>query len=293
MPTTHWKGMISFGLVTIPVMLYPAQNKQATISFHQIDKHDNERIQYQRINSRTGKKVPWEDIIRGYEFDKDTIVPVPDEVLKKVAGEKAKTIDIEAFVNQDDIDMLTLENVYYLVPEKNGMKGYVILREALASTGKAGIAKVIISTKEYLSAVMVKDNALVLCLLRYDKEMRKLADVDLPEKDMKKYKVTSKEIDIAKQLIKSMTNSKWRPEKYKDEYQEAIHQWVEETARHLPHHAKKKSAGKMKPTANFIDLLKKSLVSTKAKGKRKTAAEKQPKIIRHKHRHVSASKAIH
>ena len=153
MPRSNWKGVISFGLVTIPIILYPSQNKQANISFHQIDKRDNARIKYQRINANTGKVVDWKNITRGYEYDKETTVPVPDDVLKKVAGDKEREINIDNFIDKKDLDFLTLENVYYLAPDKNGTKGYVILRDALAETNKVGIAKVIISTKEYLSAL--------------------------------------------------------------------------------------------------------------------------------------------
>lgn len=291
MPRSNWKGVISFGLVTIPIVLYPSENKKAHISFHQIDKRDNARIKYQRINSETGKEVEWKDITRGYEYDKETTIPVPDEVLKKVGGVEARDIDIQNFVAKESIDMLTLENVYYLVPDKNGQKGYVILRDALADTNKAGIAKVIISTKEYLAAVMAHENALVLCLLKYDDEVHKLSEYDLPEENLKKYKVTNKEIEVAKKLIASMT-TKWKPEKYKDEYQSILHEWAEETVKNIPHKRKEKSIrtpanGK----ANLIDLLKRSLAAT-GNGKSK-AKSKKPKIIKRKGKHATHCRALH
>ena len=277
MPRSNWKGVISFGLVTIPIVLYPAQNKSADISFHLIDKRDNARIKYQRVNANTGKVVPWTDIIRGYEYDKETTIPVPDEVLKKVAGDRA--IDIETFIDKKDLDILSVENVYYVVPDNKGEKGYVILRDALAEMNKIGIAKVIISTKEYIAALVPHDKALILCLLRYDNEVRKLSEFDLPTKDEKRYKINKKEMEIAKQLIKSMA-TKWNPKKYEDEYQLAIHQWVEEAVKNLPHAAAKKRAKTATNVVNFVDLLKKSLASSgKSKSKPKSKAKA---VVSHK-----------
>jgi DNA end-binding protein Ku len=290
MPRSNWKGYISFGLVSIPIALYPTEDKAADISFHQIDKRNNARIKYQRLNSVTGKLVEWSDIIKGYEYDKETMIPVPQEVLTKVAGDNARTIAIENFINKKDLDTLTIERSYYLVPEKKGLKGYVILREALESSGKIGIAKVIISTKDYLAAVMpYADKALVLYLLKYDNEMRKLSELEIPTKDIASYKVNKKEIDIAKKLIDSMT-SKWKPQDYVDEYQEAVHQWVEETANKKPHRGAMKARAKNQTNVvDFVDLLKKSLAtkgrSTKSKsnGKKTSTQKAIPKPAKAKH----------
>jgi len=282
MPRSNWKGVISFGLVTIPIILYPSKNVQADISFHQIDKRDNSRIQYQRINSNTGKKVEWNDIARGYALDKETMIPVPDEVLKYIAGDKARSIDIDTFIDKKDLDLFTIDNFYYLVPDKNGQKGYVILRNCLAETNKVGIAKVVISTKEYLSALIPYGDALILCLLKYDAEMRKSEDFDLPNKNISAYKISAKEMDIAKKLIKSMS-SKWHPDKYVDEYQKLIHQWVEETVKHLPHKKTGKTVKKLTHAVNLVDLLKKSLAaSSKQNNRRILVPYKNHKLSRHK-----------
>lgn len=285
MPKSNWKGVISFGLVTIPVILHPASNKQADISFHLIDKKDNARIKYQRVNSNTGKIVPWENIIRGYEVDEETIIPVPDNILQKIAGDKTRTINIDAFVDKKDVDFLTLENVYYLVPDKNGQKGYVILREALKDTNKAGVAKVVISTREYLSVLIPHQDALMLCLLKYDSEVRKPSEFELPDKELSAYKATSKEITIAKQLIKSMS-SKWKPEKFVDSYQQSIHEWVEETIHHLPHKKSKKLVKKPGKNVNFIDLLKKSLATSSKKPEKKMSGAAIHKSRKHSYKHV-------
>lgn len=262
MPRSNWKGVISFGLVSIPIFLFPSENKEADISFHQIDKRDNARIKYQRVNSNTGKIVPWEQITRGYEYDKETTIPVPDDVLNKVAGENARTVDIKTFVDKKELNILTIDRNYYAVPNKGGDKGYVILRDALRQANKIGIAKVIISTKEYLAAVVPYENALVISLLKYDNEVKKLSEFDFPAKELKAYKVNKKEIEMAKKLIHSMS-SKWHPEKYKDEYQKALHTWVEQSANKLPHTITKHRAHARSNVVNFVDLLRKSLSTNK------------------------------
>lgn len=278
MPRSNWKGNISFGLVSIPIILYTVENKKADISFHQIDKRDNSRIKYQRINVNTGKNVPWEDITRGYEYDKETTIPVPDKVLKKVAGEHSRTIDIQNFIEKNQLNIFSIERNYYILPDEKGkgVKGYVILRDALEDLHKIGIAKVIISTKEYLCALIPSDNMIMLSLLKYDNEIRKASEFSLPAKELSHYKITNKEIDMAKQLIKTMS-SKWHPDKYIDEYQVAIHEWVNETVNHLPH--KKTKSQKHTPSniINFADLLKRSLDKNKRNNHKKNFAHERRK----------------
>jgi DNA end-binding protein Ku len=273
MPRSNWKGYISFGLVSIPISLYPTENKSADISFHQIDKKNNARIKYQRVNSITNKVVPWEDIIKGYELDKETTIPVPDEILKNLAGPSGRTIDIDTFIDQKDLDLLLIEKAYYIEPGKKGEKGYVILREALKDSKKIGIGKVIISTKEYLAAISVySSKVLVLYLLRYDKELRKTEDLEIPTKEISQYKVNKKEVDIAKRLIDSMS-SKWKPESYVDEYQKVLHEWVEEVANNAPHQSLKKN--KNPKTTNIVDFV--SLLQKSIKAKSKTSKPKSKK----------------
>lgn len=259
MPRANWKGVISFGLVNIPIMLINSEDTSERVSFHQIDKRDKARIKYARINAETGKEVPWENIIKGYQYDKETILPVNENELQYVAGESARTIAIDNFVNQDNINFINVSKTYYLVPDKKGEKGYAILREALKETKKIGISKVIISTKEYISAIAYYNGALVLYLLRYPSEIKSLENFDIPDEDLKKVKATTKEVDIAKQLIKSMS-SKWNPKKYKDEYAEIVHEWAERKIRNKPiKKSKSKDDKKQSNVVDFVDLLKKSL----------------------------------
>lgn len=272
MPRPIWKGYITFGLVNIPVVLYSAEMK-AEIQFHMIDVRDHSRIRYERINETTGKPVAWENIAKGYKYNSEYIV-VTDEELKKIAGENSKTINIESFVKTDSIDSIYYEKPYYLVPDKRGEKGYVILREILKNSKKAGIAKIIIHTKEYLAVLSVNANALIVNLLRYNSELRPAADFDIPKMNIKSYKITTKEIEIAKQLVQSMT-TKWDPKQYVDEYQIALEKWISEKIKtQEPHTIMKKRAQttlKRSEMINFVELLKKSLQDKKfaSKGKQK------------------------
>jgi len=280
MPRSNWKGMISFGLVSIPISLINSENTTEKVAFHQIDKRNNARIKYQRINAETGREVDWENIGKGYVYSKDIILPVEEDELKKVAGSNSRTIAIEGFVKQENIKFIQIYKTYYLIPDKKGEKGYVILREALKKAGVFGIAKVIISTKEYLSAIGCYKNALVLYLLRYQENIRPLSDFDIPSEDLKKYKVNEKEINTALLLVKSMLE-KWKPNQYKDEFQAYVHKWAQNKIKHkgpVIMTQRGESAKPLRKKADFIDLLKKSMQQKK---KEKT------------HIHPYAKKKIH
>ncbi len=270
-----WKGYISFGLVNIPVVLYSGERK-FDIQFKMLDSRDQERIRYVRINEHTGEEVPWEDVAKGYEYNDHNYIMLSEADFKEIAGEHSKTINIEAFIHKDELDCMDFDKPYYLVPDKKGDKGYVILREILRSTKKIGIAKVLIHTREYLAALMPYENALVLNLLHYHAEIKKPSEFDLPEGSLKSYKITPKELDVAKQLVSSMT-TKWNPDDYKDEYRDALKKWVEEKIHHArPKKSKAKKTEKVKSSnvINFVDLLKKSLAEkskNKKHSKRKNA----------------------
>lgn len=171
MPRSNWKGSISFGLVNIPIVLFNSVDPSGGVSFKQINKKTGAKIKYKRVDSETEKEVPWDEIGKGYEYSKDVILPVGEDELKKVAGENARTIAIEEFVDKKNVDFIHVLHTYYLIPDKKGEKGYVILREALKSSNKVGIAKVIMSTKEYLAAVSTFEDSLILYLLHYDDDI--------------------------------------------------------------------------------------------------------------------------
>lgn len=226
MPQAIWKGNISFGLVSVPVVLRSAEKRSEEIKFNLLDRRDQSRIRYERINDQTGEAVPWSEIVKAYEYDEnDYVILTPDD-FKKAAVEASQTIDIETFVDEADIDPMYYERPYFLVPGKKGEKGYVLLREALKRTGKIGIAKVVIRTRQYLAALLSRGDALVLDVLRFSHELRSPDDLDLPAEEPTRYKITAREIQLAQQLIDSM-GGEWEPEQYKDEYYEALRKWID------------------------------------------------------------------
>src|SRR5258705_3749647 len=220
MPRGLWKGAISFGLVNVPVELFSAQKRSAEIDLTMLDKRDLAPVGYQRVNKSTGKEVPWEDIVKGYEYEDDKYVVLSEEDFRRANPDAAKTVAIVAFVDVEDIAPLYFETPYYLAPGKRGEKAYALLRDAMAKAGRAGIPTVVIRTKQYLAALVAEDDALVLNTLRYHKELKSAEDLEIPEK-LKGVKVSSKELDMALRLIEDMADE-WQPSKCHDTYHEDL-----------------------------------------------------------------------
>src|SRR4029079_8781897 len=219
------KGHISVGLVNLPVVLSSAEPR-ADLSFRMIDSRNSARIRYERVNEETGEEVPWDKIVKGYEYEDGNYVLLSEDELQNASPELTKTIEIEQFVDLKDIDIRYFERPYMLVPDKKGEKGYVLLRDAIAESGKAGIAKVVIRGRQYLAALTPQGNALVLELLRFHQELIDLSEFDLPSGDLREYGVAKKEIELARKLIGGMT-TKWNASKYHDEYRDALMKLVE------------------------------------------------------------------
>src|SRR5688572_3868087 len=207
-----WKGSISFGLVNIPIGLYPATRREE-LSFRQLRKSDLSPINYKRVAEVDQKEVPWEEIVKGYEYEKGQFIVVTDEDFKRANVEATQTVEITDFVDLDDIDPMFFDKPYYLEPQKGGKKAYALLRDTLKETGKVGVAKVVIKTKQHLAAVKPKGNALVLELMHFADELLEPTELDLPKDEA----VGKKELDMAKAPVESMS-AKWDAEKYEDEY---------------------------------------------------------------------------
>jgi DNA end-binding protein Ku len=278
-----WKGNISFGLVSISVALYSAE-KRFDLHFHLLDSRDKARIHYARINDETGKEVPWDQIVKGYEYNKNNYVILKPEDFKRAAPEVTKTIEIKEFVNSDEIDYIYFDKPYYLIPEKSGEKGYVLLREGLKKENKTGIGKVVIREKEYLAAVMAKDDALILHLLRFYQEVKQADEFILPQKPLKSYHISEKEIKMAQQLIDGMTE-KWKPESYHDDYRDALRKWIEDKYSHgkKVHVEKKEEEPVMGKTLDFMAALKKSLKDVKKESSKVSSSHKH-KTMRRRHK---------
>ena len=224
-----WKGSIAFGLVNVPVALYPLERRSGELSFKLLDKRNHKSVRYKRVNEDTGEEVPWDQIVKGYEYRGGDYVVLSDEDFEKVKVEATQTIEITDFVRRDEIDDAFFDTPYIVLPGKKAEKGYVLLREALGKSEKVGIAKVVIRTKEHLAAVVPKGKALVLVLMRFAHELKRVEDFRLPDSAPSEYRVSDREIKLAEQLVQSMT-SKWKPEQYRDDYFDALKAWIEEKA---------------------------------------------------------------
>jgi DNA end-binding protein Ku len=210
-----WKGSIDFGLVNIPVKLYSAE-ASSRLDFDLLDKRDFSRVRYRRVNEKTGREVPWDEIIKGYEYEKGEYVAVSEKDFVEANVEATQSIEIMDFVDAADISPLHYETPYYLEPLKNGRRAYALLREVLKRTGKVGIAKVVIRTRQRLAALLSQGPLLVLNILRYAHELRDASRLELPQSDSKR-EVSSQEIKMAEQLVENMIGE-WNPGKYHDEY---------------------------------------------------------------------------
>jgi DNA end-binding protein Ku len=224
-PRPIWSGAISFGLVNVPVKLFSATSSK-DVRFHQLDGKSKSRIKQKRVSVATGEEVPYEDLIKAYEIAPDNYVTITSEELDALDPKATKTIDIEDFVDLDQIDPVYYERPYYLVPDKGGQKAYALLRNAMRETNKVGIARVVLRTKQYLAAIRPKDDALVMETMLFADEVNPLEDLDLPGPDVD---VTEREEKMARSLIDSLTTD-FEPEKYKDEYRERVLELIEQKA---------------------------------------------------------------
>ena len=264
-----WKGSISFGLVSIPVGLFSAETRDE-ISFRQLDKRNLAPVGYKKYNKQTGKEVELDDIVKGYEYEDERYVLISDEDLKRANPEKTQTVDITDFVNLEDIDPEYFDKPYYLAPLKKNAKAYALLREALKRSGKVGIAKVVIRSREYLGAVIPHNEVLVLEILRYPHEIRGVDDLELPGDELEKMGVTDREVKMAEMLIDGMT-AEWGPSKYHDTYRDdlmaLIHKKIESGQTEvLDETPAPEVDAEPKGVIDIMSLLKKSVEATRGGG---------------------------
>jgi DNA end-binding protein Ku len=225
-------------------------------------------VNYKRVAEKDGREVPWDQIVKGYEYEKGKYVVLKEEDFQRVDLEATQTVDIQDFVDQEEIDPMFFYKPYYLEPQKGGDKAYVLLRDALKDTHKVGVAKVVIKTRQYLAGVKPEDGALVLELMHFADELVDPETLHLP----KKVEVGKREMTMAKSLIDSMS-SKWEPEKYKDDYKEALMEVIEEKVEAGGKEIEEKPKKAPKPTKviDLVSVLQKSL--EESGGKRKTTAK--------------------
>jgi len=263
-----WKGTISFGLVNIPIALYPATRKEE-LRFRLLRTSDLSPVNYKRVAEKDGKEVPWDEIVKGYEYEKGKYVVLREEDFQRVDLEATQTVDIQDFVDIDEIDPMFFYKPYYLEPQKGGDKAYALLRDSLQESKKVGIAKVVIKTRQYLTGVKPEDGALVLELMHFAEELANPEKLHVP----KKVEVGQREMNMATALIDSMS-SKWSPEKYRDDYREALMEVIEKKVEAGGKEIKEKPKKVPKPTKviDLVEVLQKSLEKTG--GAKKKSAKK-------------------
>src|SRR5687768_5866431 len=265
-----WKGSISFGLVNIPIALYPATRREE-LKFRLLRAKDHSPVNYKRVAAKDGKEVPWDEIVKGYEYEKGKFVVLSEKDFQRVDLEATQTVDIQDFVDLDEIDPMYFYKPYFLEPQKGGDKAYVLLREALADGRKVGIAKVVIKTRQYLAGVKALKHALVLELMHFAEELQDAEKLKVP----KKVEVGKREKEMAEALVKSMS-SKWDPEKYHDDYREALMEVIEEKVESGGKEIEEKPKEK-KASTKVIDLvavLQESLAQAKGTKKKKSTPKK-------------------
>lgn len=265
-----WKGAISFGLVNIPVSLFPALRREE-LKFRLLRASDHSPVNYKRVAQADGKEVPWDQIVKGYEHEKGKFVVLKDEDFARVDVEATQTVDIIHFVKLAEVNPLLFNKPYYMEATKGGEKAYVLLREALVDTGKIGIAKVVIKTRQHLAAIKPQEKGLMLELMHYPEDLLEPAEFKTPAKKAP----GAQELKMARSLIETMT-APWEPEDYEDEYHEVLEKIIEDKVKHKGRDTKAAPAAKSKRASNVIDLvavLQQSLAENKKKPQ--TAAKKK------------------
>ncbi len=253
-----WSGAINFGLVTIPVKLFTAIRGDE-LSFNLLHAKDGGRIKYERVCSVDNKPVPWDEIVKGYEYEKGEYVELTDEDFKKVNPVASQSVDILEFVDLDKINPMFFDKPYYLEPSKQGKHAYALLREALNHANKVAIARVVIRTKEYIAAVKPVGEALVLELMHWANEIVEQSSLELPGSE----KLPEAEMKMAKMLIDTMSVDDFEPEKFTNRYHDELLAMIEARAQGKELPKAKKAAAPRAKVVNLMDVLAQSLEESK------------------------------
>jgi len=265
-----WKGNISFALVSIPISLFSATRRNE-LSFHYLHKKDMSPVSYKRFCDSENTEVPWEEITRGYEYEKDQYVEITDEDLDKADVELTKTIQIQEFVQEEEIDPVYFDKPYYLEPQKGGERAYALMRDALSQSKKVGIAKVVLKSREHLAAVKSVGSMLTLQTMRFSHEIVEAGSLNLPAKA----EISKKEMDLANTLIDSMSD-KFDPNRYKDDYYDKVMELVQMKVAGVAPQAPVPKGPAPTKVVDLMEILKQSLTETKkAKAARSPSVEEE------------------
>ena len=288
MPRALWKGAISFGLVNVPVELYPAAQSN-TLDLTWLDKRTMDPVGYRRVNKRSGIEVPKDEIVKGYEYQKGHYVVLAPEDFKRANPTATQTVEIVAFVRREEIPPAYFDTPYYLVPGKRGEKAYALLREAMKRADRAAIANVVIVSKQHLAAVIPAGDMLVLDTLRFADEIRDASEFAFPPSSMAKAGVHERELDMASKLVESMSEP-FDPTKYHDTYREDLLARVEDKVTHgeteiVPEPAKDTGRGGGAQVVDLVSLLQNSL---RAHGKAAKTTAAHPSTEHEGEKHAAA-----
>ena len=264
-----WKGNISFALVSIPISLFSATRRNE-LSFHHLHKKDMSPVSYKRFCDTEDVELAWEEITKGYEYEKGQYVEITDEDLDKADVELTKTIQIVEFVQEEEIDPIYFEKPYYLEPQKGGERAYALMRDALAESKKVGIAKVVLKSREHLAAVKSIRDMMTLQTMRFAHEIVDAGSLNLPQKT----EISKKEMDLAHMLIDSMSD-KFDPGKYKDDYYDKVLEIIQmKIAGVSPQVPAAKGPAPTK-VVDLMEVLKQSLTETKKNKAARAPAEEE------------------
>jgi DNA end-binding protein Ku len=269
-----WKGAISFGLVTIPVGLYPAKDARENVSFHMLHRDDLRRVHFMRVDEE-GHEVALQDVVKGYEYERDRYVVLEPADLKKANVEATQSIDILQFVDGSEIDIAYYDTPYYTEPAKAGRRAYALLRETIRRTGKVGVAKIVIRERQHLCAVMADGPVILAYTLRWPYQLRDAGDLDLPSEDLDDLAVTDQELNMAEQLVNAMVGE-WRPEQYRDTYRDDLQRMIDEKIKTGKITTRKEA--KPKEGAEVVDImaLLRQSVETRQSAPTKKAPSRRP-----------------
>lgn len=272
-----WKGSLAFGLVNIPIYLESAEQEKK-IHFHLIDKRDHAPVGYKQINKSTGHEITRASVVKGYEYEKGQYVLMGEADFKKANVKATSTIEIEDFVELQEINPMLFEKPYYVLPQKGGEKGYALLREVLERTQKAAVAKIVLHTVQHLVCLMVRGDYLILEILRFANEIIEQDEADFMEPQMRDVRISPKELAVAEQLVEGMTE-KWKPEKYHNTYRDDLMKLIKAKIKRgaTAEVEKIEPVEEAEDTSNVIDLtalLKRSLSGTHRKSPGETPPRK-------------------
>jgi DNA end-binding protein Ku len=270
-PRANWKGFLRLSLVTCPIALFPATSESEKISFNQLNKKTGNRIRYLKVDADTGEEVPTEDIIKGYQVDKDQYLEVSKDELENIALESTRTIEIDEFVPRSEIDDLYLVRPYYIVPDgKVGHDAYAVIRETIRSLDKVAIARVVLTNREHIIALEARDKGLMGMLLRYPYEVRDAAEYF---DDIQDVKITKDMLDLAKHIVEQKSGH-FAPDKFEDRYEAELQELLNKKQKGLPI-----AAAKTATPSNVVDLMS-ALKASISGSSRSTAAGKSAKVTK-------------